>query len=415
MTFRTVAREIREYPATAVFSLLWILVFVAMVVLRGHAGSDPTWWRLLVMGIGDGHRFGDLTIRDVARGEIWRLITATFVHYSVLHISLNLLAFYVLGTLLESWYGPSQFILIYGVTGGLGNLVSVIIRHAIGAHPLIHSAGGSVVIMGLIGLCAVVGWRSRTPMGADLGWQMLKSLGLIALLGIVLHRYIDNWGHAGGAIVGFPLGFMHGWFLRQRNRPSAWGMGVLTGMVIAACGAAQLAADRRESRALGELSAYLERRMYYDINRRLGILVLMGQDDVDARVVVETLKKDKDILDHGETLAAYRRAGSLAEEVQVRAISQAEQEEFDRCLAQICSHFLREMKPFFDRAAVNDAYLELSALSVEAETRPLTAAEKVQFRQSLNPLKDAVRRELEPRIREFWKSRARGLSAAGSP
>ena len=29
MTFRTVAREVRDFPATACFSLIWILVFVA--------------------------------------------------------------------------------------------------------------------------------------------------------------------------------------------------------------------------------------------------------------------------------------------------------------------------------------------------------------------------------------------------
>jgi membrane associated rhomboid family serine protease len=415
MTLRSVAREIREYPATVCFSLIWIVVFGAMVVLQLRGSAAPSWWRLLVRGIGDGHRFGDLTIREVARGEIWRLVTATFVHYSVIHLGLNLLAFYLLGTLLESWYGTPQFILIYGLTGGLGNLVSAIIKHTIGVDPLIHSAGGSVVVMGQIGLCAVVGWRSRTSMGKDLGWQMLKSLGLVALLGIVLHNYIDNWGHAGGAIIGLPLGFLHGWFIRQRNRPSAWGLGVLTGLVIAGCGMAQFAADRRESQARGMLTAYLERRTYYDINRRLGILVMMGEDEVEARAVIETFVKDKDILDHGETLVVFRRAATLAEKAQLRPLTREEQEEFDRCLAQISSHLLRELEPFFAQEVVHDAYNQLRALALEAESRPLTAEEKAQFRQFLRPVKEAVRRELEPRIRELWRSRAQRLRAAGSP
>ena len=169
MTLRTLAQDIRDYPATACFSLIWILIFAAMVAVRMQEQPAPGVWRFLVLGIGDGHRFGDLTLRDLRHGEVWRLITCTFIHYSLIHIALNVLAFFLLGTLVESWYGTSQLILIYGLTGGLGNLVSAGIRYAIGSGENVHSGGGSVVIMGLIGLCAVMGLRSQTAMGSDLG------------------------------------------------------------------------------------------------------------------------------------------------------------------------------------------------------------------------------------------------------
>ena len=247
MTLRTLAREIRDFPATVVFSLIWIVVFVAMVAVRMQDGPSPTWWRLLVLGIGDGHRFGDLTLDDLARGEWWRLITCTFVHYSFIHIALNLVAFYLLGTLLESWYGSPLSVLIYGITGAGGNLISAFIKYELGTSSLIHAGGGSVVVMGQVGLCAVIGWRSRRSMGGDLGWQMVKALVLTGLLGIAFPRYIDNWGHAGGALAGFPLGLLHRWFIRHRQAPSAWGLGVITSLAIAGCIMAQVAADRRES------------------------------------------------------------------------------------------------------------------------------------------------------------------------
>ena len=41
MTLRTIAREIRDYPATAFFSLTWILVFVAMAALWMRDVSFP--------------------------------------------------------------------------------------------------------------------------------------------------------------------------------------------------------------------------------------------------------------------------------------------------------------------------------------------------------------------------------------
>jgi hypothetical protein len=103
------------------------------------------------------------------------------------------------------------------------------------------------VILGLVGLCAIVGWRLRSRIGNLLYRLMVVSLIATALMGIALPRYIDNWGHAGGAIVGALLGFAHFAFIRGVSKPRAWGAGVLTGVAIALCGAAQVLADRRET------------------------------------------------------------------------------------------------------------------------------------------------------------------------
>jgi membrane associated rhomboid family serine protease len=202
---------------------------------------------LTVLGVNAGHRFGDLALDDINQGEVWRLITSTFVHYSVLHIALNLLAFYQLGTLLESWYGTHQLITIYGFTGGGGNLISILIRYGNGSSPHVRSGGGSVVIMGLVALCAVAGLRSRTPTGKWLGWQMVFFMFLTAVLGIALPRYLDNWGHLGGAVVGAGFGFAHRKLLRLVSRPSAWAPGVVVGFVMVACGFAQVIVDRLEA------------------------------------------------------------------------------------------------------------------------------------------------------------------------
>jgi rhomboid protease GluP len=405
MTLRTLAREIRDYPATACFSLIWILVFVALLAVRMREQPAPGLWRFLVLGIGDGHRFGDLTLHDLGRGEIWRLITSTFVHYSVIHIALNLLAFYLLGTLVESWYGAPQFILIYGLTGGLGNLVSALIRYAIGSGQNVHSGGGSVVIMGLIGLCAVMGWRSRTAVGSDLGWQMLKALGLTGLLGIGFRGYIDNWGHAGGALVGFLLGLMHRWFLRQYSRPSAWGMGVLMGLVIVGCGLAQWVADRREARAVRELTAFAERKILIDANRALGIVALLGERTLDPRKVSQLFEWDADLLNRAATRTVYRRLQFLAVTAQSRALTDAEQVEFDQHLGQLSTQLLEGPASLFDRETMRVPFGQLKQLAVAAQTRPLSDQEKAEFKERLEPLKGLIQRELDPRVREWLRQR----------
>ena len=332
----------------------------------------------------------------------------------MIHIVLNLFAFYLLGTLVESWYGTPQFILVYGVTGGLGNLISAGIRTAIRAHPLIHSGGGSVVIMGLIGLCAVVGWRSRTEKGSDLGWQMSKALGMTGLLGIAFPRYIDNWGHAGGAISGVPLGLLHRWLLGNHGRPSAWGMGVAAGLVIVGCGLAQASADRREAGSRQELAARLDRRVFDNANRAIRVVSLLSERVVDPRVVVQILRKDADILDQGPARGAYRQVLSLAVAALSRRLTQEEQADFDLRLAEMSTQLLDDMVHFFDKGAIHASYRQARAIAAEARTRVLTDPEKDQLRQSTVPLIEHIQRELEAKVREYWRqNRAQPQVRAG--
>lgn len=419
MTFRTVIREIKDFPATAVFSLAWVVVFVAMVSMRNHAGPAPTWWQFLVQGIGDGHRFGDLTLHDLANGQYWRLVTSTFVHYSVIHIVLNLLAFYLLGTLVESWYGTPQFILVYGITGGLGNLISAIIRAAIHAHPLIHSGGGSVVIMGLIGLCAVVGWRTGTEKGNDLGWQMSKALGMTGLLGVAFPRYIDNWGHAGGAISGLPIGLLHCRLMANHSRPSAWGMGVVSGLAIVGCGLAQAAADRREAGARQELAAILERKAYDEANRAIRVVGMLAERKLDPRTVLQVFQRDADILDQGPARGAYRQARSLAVAALSRSLTDEEQADFDLRLAEVSSQILDELSPFLDDGTTREPYRNARATIAEAKTRVLTDPEKDRLKQGISPLIAYLQRELGERARAYWRQKRAqpkvraGISRAG--
>ncbi|MGO9597231.1 MAG: rhomboid family intramembrane serine protease [Isosphaeraceae bacterium] len=343
MTLGTVSREIKSYPATAIFSLAWVVVFAAMLCVRMREEPAPPWLGLFIMGIGDGHRFGDLTLRDFWHGELWRLITCTFVHYSVIHVALNLLAFYLLGTLIESWYGTSQLVLIYALTGGLGNLISVFIRHSLGSGTLVHSGGGSVVIMGLIGLCAVAGWRSRTETGSDLGWQMTKALGLTALLGVAFPRYIDNWGHAGGALVGLLLGLFHPRFMRQHSRPRAWAMGIPAGFLILGCLLAQARADRREAPHRRESMLKRELDWHENAYRNLRASLALLNQQKDPRMLAPALDAIAGVLDRGATRADFRRLRQIAALGAGRELTPEESDEFKHRALALATHVRGEL------------------------------------------------------------------------
>jgi rhomboid protease GluP len=362
MILRSLRRECREFPATITICLIWIAVFAAMAANQLAAGPALPWTRWLFSGIHGGHRFGDLTLPEVRDGQVWRLLTCTFVHYSILHIGLNLVAMYQLGTLVESWYGSPQFVFLYGVIAAFGNLFAIFVRALNGSSAAIHSGGGSVVILGLVGLCAVVGWRLRARMGTFFYRQMLVVLIGTGLLGIALPRYIDNWGHAGGALAGAALGMFHSVLLDGVSKPRAWGAGLLTGAAIILCGGLQWLADRRETPARLEANsvrrvAELERvARGLEMTRRLAgdnsdlqqmrELLTLLETDIDQRTQTG-IRRLRDIVD-GREFRDGRSAGGGAS---YRSLSSQNRQQLESQLAGLIEHVHGEYRAEWHRLA----------------------------------------------------------------
>lgn len=296
--------DFKEFPATMSICALWVVVFVLMVVNQVAQGSLPTLGKL-VLGIQGGHPFGEMTLYELFQGEIWRPLTATFVHYGLLHIGMNLFMMYQLGGLIESWYGSWQFLAIYVAIGFGGNLLSALVRHALGSNPHMASGGGSTVLLGLAGLCAVVGWRSRTQIGDYLRSQMVGLLVATALLGQIV-PIIDNWGHAGGALVGMLIGFAHRRLIRTAHRPMAKWMGGLALVLLIAAGAAQVRDDRIEATRRGH-AEQLQQRLTSALGR-------LRAAESSTRTLQETwdfyrLARERSRLDHMTFMPeAFRRS-----------------------------------------------------------------------------------------------------------
>src|SRR3989440_7944188 len=85
-----------------------VLVFLAEI----GTGSGAT-------GAGGGGSVVDryaLDGPDVANGGWWRLITAGFLHANVLHIGLNMLILWLVGSPLEEMLGRGRYLLLYFVS-----------------------------------------------------------------------------------------------------------------------------------------------------------------------------------------------------------------------------------------------------------------------------------------------------------
>ena len=343
---RQLREDVRDYPATMTLGLLWVVVFAAMVVNRVAAPGPGVGFTEIMIGLNGGERFGDLTVPDVFAGEVWRTVTSTCVHYGLIHIGMNLYAFYQLGCLVESWYGSGPFVAVYVATGGLGNLASAAARRWLNSDQAVTSAGGSVVVMGLVGLCAVVGWRSRTRLGDYLKNQMLMVIGLTAALGLGFEAFgmpiIDNWGHACGTAVGAAIGLANGVITRNVGRWTATLAGVLGAAVLVASAGAQAVDDREETakhareaaearERVGEDDKRLfrldeVRQLYFTVTRARRIVRTtryasrpkpgaMLPDEGLYLAVVKALASSFEAmapaLDAGETKAGYRRVRQI--------------------------------------------------------------------------------------------------------
>lgn len=106
--------------------------------------------------------FGIMRPDWVWRGEIWRLITATYMHANFMHIFMNMLVLYFIGPLVEHRWGGKQFFFVYTLAGVAGNLVLTVsgAATATGAinfiQPDVYGVGASGSVMGVFGAAAVL-------------------------------------------------------------------------------------------------------------------------------------------------------------------------------------------------------------------------------------------------------------------
>ncbi len=139
-------------------------------------------------------------------GEWWRLATAMFLHFGILHLLMNMVALWDSGRLVERLFGPIRFIAIYLASGLTGNLVSLIFH---GDRAV--SGGASGAIFGIYGaLLAFLLTERRRLHVAEFRWMFwgATAFSVLALSFGLLIPGIDNAAHFGGLLAGISTGYI---------------------------------------------------------------------------------------------------------------------------------------------------------------------------------------------------------------
>ncbi|MGA7156828.1 MAG: rhomboid family intramembrane serine protease [Acidobacteriaceae bacterium] len=220
------------YPATYLLMGINIVVFCVMTyygplpaLIHQHA-----WSSILTapFNVDTLVRFGATASQSVQHGQWWRLITGTFVHVTVLHITLNLWCLWNLGIFGEPLLGRRGLVAVYLLTGTTGMMFSYAWSVITGQIALVAGASGAV--FGIAGILIVL----LSNRSLNVPWKDLQSLRrqviFFAVANLVLGMTpqvlgmaspshlrlfhlnlgmlprIDNTAHLGGLLSGLALG-----------------------------------------------------------------------------------------------------------------------------------------------------------------------------------------------------------------
>lgn len=132
---------------------------------------------------------------EVIHGQVWRLITPVFLHFSIMHILFNMMALRVLGSAIEIEKGPKILALQVLVIGIMSNVAQYYVSGP-------HFGGMSGVLYGLFGYLWIRGKydpntqyvMDRQTITIMLVWLVLCLIGLLGP--------IANTAHFTGLIAG---------------------------------------------------------------------------------------------------------------------------------------------------------------------------------------------------------------------
>jgi rhomboid protease GluP len=179
-----------------------LLIAINVVVYGAMVATAPAGARLEFT---EDHliAFGGVYAERVRDGELWRLVAAMFVHATPSHLAWNMVSLWFLGRTLEPRYAAVRFLVLYLVTGLVGDLLTLVWLWDTD----IVAIGASGAVCGLIGAGAGsglrMGERGRYFRNSMLAW------GVLVLVNGFTYQ-TNNVAHASGLLAGVLLVLVFG-------------------------------------------------------------------------------------------------------------------------------------------------------------------------------------------------------------
>jgi membrane associated rhomboid family serine protease len=199
------------------YGLIAANVLVYLVTVAQGAGINSPGGRLFAKFI----LFGPF----VANGDWWRLLTTAFLHANLLHLGLNMLALYWLGSAVELFLGPLRYFALYIVSGLAGSAGALVVD------AMQPTVGASGAIFGIMGALLIIEYQQTGQLAGQ-----AASLIAINLIFSFAIPGISYGGHIGGLIGGVLVSLALSRFGRGHvayGRPGLAGVIGLVGVAVA--------------------------------------------------------------------------------------------------------------------------------------------------------------------------------------
>lgn len=183
---------LRFYPVISTLVTIHILLWITTEVI-------PLSFFMELKQLGVGHN------GLIKSGEYWRIVTAMFFHFGLMHTLFNSFTLVLFGPALETMLGKMKFILFYLLTGVGGNVATLYL-----AHDFVIHAGASGAIYGIFGIYVYMMMYKKHLMD-DQSSQIVKVILILGLIMTFLRTNINIYAHIFGLLTGFALGplFLH--------------------------------------------------------------------------------------------------------------------------------------------------------------------------------------------------------------
>ncbi len=205
-------RGLGRTPVTSALIILSVAVTVMMTSFSGQGESGflgPMLCNRPAAGYLMISTSPGTSLPEVRQGQVWRLVTPVFLHFSLLHILFNMLWTRDLGSVIEAHVGSLKFLGIVLFCAVVSNLGQYVVNGP-------HFGGMSGVGFGFFGYIYI---KSRVDPGSGLYMsQNLAMLGFLWLFlgfaGVIGH--MANYAHLFGMMAGGLLAYLSS--RRQRRK-----------------------------------------------------------------------------------------------------------------------------------------------------------------------------------------------------
>lgn len=166
----------------------------------------------------------------VPHGGWYRLVTAMFLHASIIHIGFNMYALWVIGTPVEQYLGKVRYVGLYFVSGLAGSAGALLLT------PNSPTLGASGAVFGILGAMMILEWQATGRFaGNALTWIVINLVIDVFVPGISLG------GHIGGLIGGILVTLSYAHWRDGRAQYGQIGIPGVLGLLVVAGGSVALA------------------------------------------------------------------------------------------------------------------------------------------------------------------------------